>query len=166
MLPEARIKKPEYTQLASLIQTRYQLVKLRVSLINKVHGLSNRNGIKIKKEVLTSKEGFQRVTQEHAWLSLEQIEIDIIAEHLEAIRKSLKKLEKEITSFAQNLSGYKNLINIKSIVYIKKKGYRAWYHKNYYGRRNKVENTFYRLKIFSVESLIQGTGIISRQRHI
>ena len=30
--------------------------------------------------------------------------------------------------------------------YIKKKGYWAWYHKNEYGRRNKVENTFYRLK--------------------
>ncbi|MBN9413737.1 MAG: hypothetical protein J0H12_07470 [Candidatus Paracaedimonas acanthamoebae] len=166
MLPEARIKKPEYTQLISLLQTQDQLVKLRVSLINKIHSLFNSNGIKIKKEVLTSKEGFERVTQEHTWLSLEQIEIDIIAEQLEAIRKSLKKLEKEITSFAQNLSGYKNLISIKGMSYIKKKGYRTWYHKSYYGCRNKVENTFYRLKIILAESLIQGTGIISRQRHI
>jgi transposase len=34
----------------------------------------------------------------------------------------------------------------QTIDYIKKKGYWAWYHKNDYGRRNKVENTFYRLK--------------------
>jgi len=29
---------------------------------------------------------------------------------------------------------------------IKEKGYWAWYYKNNFGRRNKVENTFYRLK--------------------
>lgn len=34
----------------------------------------------------------------------------------------------------------------QTISYIKNKGYWAWYHKNDYGRRNKVENTFYRLK--------------------
>ncbi len=97
MLPEARIKKPEYSQLASLVQTREQLVKLRVSLINKVHALFNRSGIKIKKEVLTTKEGFERSVKEHTWFPLEQIEIEIIAEHLEAIKKSLRRLEKEIS---------------------------------------------------------------------
>jgi hypothetical protein len=34
----------------------------------------------------------------------------------------------------------------KAVQYIKDKGYWAWYHKNDFGRRNKVENTFYRLK--------------------
>jgi hypothetical protein len=34
----------------------------------------------------------------------------------------------------------------KTVQYIKDKGYWAWYHKNDFGRRNKVENTFYRLK--------------------
>lgn len=58
MLPESRIKKTEHNQLASLIQTREQLMRLRVSLINKVHGLFNRRGIKIKKETLTTQKGF------------------------------------------------------------------------------------------------------------
>jgi hypothetical protein len=34
----------------------------------------------------------------------------------------------------------------KAVKYIKEKGYWAWYYKNDFGRRNKVENTFYRLK--------------------
>ena len=41
--------------------------------------------------------------------------------------------------------------------YIKKKGYWAWYTKTDYGRRNKIENTFYRLKT------IFGRKILSRK---
>lgn len=115
MLPEARFKKTEYTQLASLIQTREQLVRLRVSLINKVHGLFNRHGIKIKKEKLTTQKGFEKSVKAHTWDALEQIEIDVITEQLESLRNSLKKLEKEITSFAENFPGFKNLMSIKGI---------------------------------------------------
>lgn len=115
MLPETRLKKTEHIQLASLIQTRDQLVRLRVSLINKVHGLFNRGGIKIKKEVLTTQKGFEKSVNDHTWDALEQIEIDVIAEQLESLRNSLKKLEREITSFAETLPGFKNLISIKGI---------------------------------------------------
>ncbi len=34
----------------------------------------------------------------------------------------------------------------KAVKYIQEKGYWAWYYKNDVGRRNRVENTFYRLK--------------------
>jgi len=34
----------------------------------------------------------------------------------------------------------------KTVKYIKKKGYHAWVSKNNFGRRNRVENTFYRIK--------------------
>ena len=34
----------------------------------------------------------------------------------------------------------------QTIAYIKEKGIHAWKTKNNYGRRNRVENTFYRLK--------------------
>ncbi len=115
LLPESRIKKTEHTQLASLIQTREQFVRLRVSLINKVHGLFNRRGIKIKKEALTTQKGFEKAVKAHTWDGLERIEIHVITEQLESLRKSLAKLEKEITSFAQTLPGFKNLISIKGI---------------------------------------------------
>jgi len=115
MLPESRIKKTEHVHLASLIQTREQLVRLRVSLINKVHGILNRRGIKSKKETLTSQRGFEKAVKDQIWDALEQIEIDVITEQLESLRKSLKKLEKEIMSFAETLPGFKNLISIKGI---------------------------------------------------
>lgn len=34
----------------------------------------------------------------------------------------------------------------KAVKYIREKGYWAWFYKNDFGRRNKIENTFYRLK--------------------
>lgn len=59
MLPEARVKSEKHVQLASLITTRDQLVKLRVSLLGKVHGLFVRHGLKIRREVLTSQPGLR-----------------------------------------------------------------------------------------------------------
>ena len=72
MLPEARIKSDEHMQLSSLITTRDQLVKLRVSLIGKVHGMFVRHGLKVKREVLTSKAGFIREVSGHDWSPLEK----------------------------------------------------------------------------------------------
>lgn len=115
MLPEARLRKTEHTQLASLIQTRDQLVRLRVSLINKAHGLFNRHGIKIKKETLTTRKGFEESIKKHTWDALEQIEVEVIIQQLESLKISIQRLEKEITSFAQTLPGFKNLISIKGI---------------------------------------------------
>ena len=96
MLPEARCKNKQCQQLASLLQTRDQLVKSRVSLINKVHGLFNYHGIKMKKEVLTTKVGFERATQKYNWEPLEKVEIEVISYHLEAIRESLKNLKRKL----------------------------------------------------------------------
>lgn len=97
MLPEARHKSKQCKHLASLLQTRDQL---RVSLINKMHGLFNYHGIKIKKEALTTKVG---AIGKYTWDPLEKVEIEVISYHLEAIRESLKKLEKEIIAFAKQL---------------------------------------------------------------
>jgi transposase len=115
MLPEARCKSEEHTQLTSLITTRDQLVGLRVSLLGKVHGLFVRHGMKVKREALTSRKGFARHVANHAWSALENVELDVIAAQLEAIRESVKTLEKEITAFAKTMPGYDNLISIKGI---------------------------------------------------
>ncbi|WP_341822414.1 IS110 family transposase [Wolbachia endosymbiont (group A) of Clivina fossor] len=115
MLPEARCKSKQCQQLASLLRTREQLVKSQVSLINKMHGLFNYHGIKIKKETLTTKAGFERSIQKHNWDYIEKIEIEVIIYQLEAIRENLKKLKEEITAFAKQLPGFNNLISIKGI---------------------------------------------------
>jgi transposase len=115
MLPEARCKSDDQVQLASLISTRDQLVKLRVSLIGKVHGMFVRHGMKVKREVLTSAKGFTRHVESHDWSALEKVELQVIESHLAAIRENVKALEKEITAFAKTLPGYDNLISIKGI---------------------------------------------------
>lgn len=115
MLPEARLKGKVQTELASAVATRDQLVKLRVSLLNKAHGLFNRHGIKIKKETITSKIGFERAVASHEWTLLEQVELEVIAAQLATIHESDKQLKKEITAVARTLPGYGNLISIKGI---------------------------------------------------
>lgn len=115
MLPEARCKSEEHTQLTSLITTRDQLVGLRVSLLGKVHGLFVRHGMKVKREALTSRKGFARHVASYSWSALEKVELDVIAAQLEAIRETVKTLEKEIAAFAKTMPGYDNLISIKGI---------------------------------------------------
>jgi transposase len=115
MVPEARLKSKVHVELASAIATRDQLVKLRVSLLNKAHGLFNRHGIKIKKETLTSKVGFERAVNSREWKPLEQVELEVIAAQLAAIRESDKRLKAEMTAVAKTLPGYDSLISIKGI---------------------------------------------------
>ena len=116
MLPEARMKTEENAQLSSLISTRSQLVKLRVSLLGKVHGMFVRHGLKVKKEALTSKCGFARhVESYNGWSALERCDLAVIESQLGALRENVKKLEKTITDFAKDLPGYENIISIKGI---------------------------------------------------
>ncbi|MDI7776536.1 IS110 family transposase [Asticcacaulis sp. EMRT-3] len=115
MLPEARSRNEAHLELSSLIATREQLIRLRVSLINKVHGMSVRHGLKVKREVLTTKVGFERHVASHTWTAIEQVEFDVIAGQLEALRAGVKRLETEIAAFAKSLPGYENLISIKGI---------------------------------------------------
>ena len=115
MLPEARIKSDAHMQLSSLITTRDQLVKLRVSLLGKVHGMFVRHGLKVKREVLTTKVGFAREVAKHDWTPLEQAELSVIETQLHGLHAGIKQLEKDITAFAKTLPGYDNLISIKGI---------------------------------------------------
>lgn len=115
MLPEARVKSEKYVELSSLITTRDQLVKLRVSLLGKVHGMFVRHGLKVKREVLTSKVGFARQVAIHEWSALERAELGIIEKQLASLHESIKELEKEITAYAKTMPGYDSIISIKGI---------------------------------------------------
>jgi transposase len=115
MLPEARLRSEEQTQLSSLISLRDQLVGLRVSLLGKAHGLFVRHGLKVKREALTTQSGFARHVRSHEWNALEQIELEVIAGQISAIGGGVKRLDKEIAAAAKTLPGYDNLISIKGI---------------------------------------------------
>jgi len=63
LLPEVRGKSEEAEKVQSLVQTRIKLVRLKTSLINKIHGLSVSNGRKLKKTSLSSEKGLEKVLQ-------------------------------------------------------------------------------------------------------
>ncbi|MFP4098639.1 MAG: IS110 family transposase [Alphaproteobacteria bacterium] len=115
MLPEARIRSDAHVELSSLVTTRDQFVKLRVSLLGKVHGMFVPHGLKVKLEGLTSKIGFKRNIAKYDWSALENCELDVIENQLHSLHQNIKTLEKEITAFARNLPGYENMISIKGI---------------------------------------------------
>jgi transposase len=115
MLPQARCKSEERVQLASLIATRDQLVKLRVSLLSKANALFVRHGLKVKREALTSQAGFERHVASRNRSALEQVELDIIGGQLVSLKEGAKRLEQEIAAFASSLPGYANIISIKGI---------------------------------------------------
>ncbi len=115
MLPEARQKSEHLHELSSLIATRDQFVKLRVTLIGKVHAMFVRHGLKVKKEVLTSKAGFDRLVDEVTWSAVEQAELRAIRNELLNLHDNIKQLTKDIEAFAKNLPGFEGLVSIKGV---------------------------------------------------
>jgi len=114
MLPEARMKSKEESQLHSLATTRDKLVKQRTALINKVHNVLNSYGIKFKKEALGSEKGLKSVWSYH-WDIIVRIELEVLIEQIRSLNKSIKILDKEMTDHGQKLKGHKNLTSIKGI---------------------------------------------------
>ena len=83
MLPETRLKRAGETELASLAQTRDMLVKSRTKLFNKIHGLFNRHGIKLKKEGFSDKR--LRSLEIERFGDVEQVD-EVVEEELVGVR--------------------------------------------------------------------------------
>jgi transposase len=115
MLPEAVVKNPLHQQLLGIAQTRDQLVKTKVALINKVYGILNGHGLKIKKEQLTTQRGFEKAVAFEGLSPLEQSTIKIIKTELTSLRENIKELEKLMVEYAKDIPGYENLLSIKGI---------------------------------------------------
>lgn len=114
MLPRARVKEKGYRDVASLVESRDKLVKLRTVLLNKIHGLLNGEGIKLKKESLGGKKGLARA-KELARDELVKVEIEILISQIESLGENIKKFEAVIEVEAAKLEGYENVMSIKGI---------------------------------------------------
>lgn len=114
MLPEVRAKKEEADKVQSLVGTRTKLVRLKTSLINKIHALSVSNGRKLRKTGLASEKGLEKVFEEE-WTTIERIELDIIVEQIRSLKAGIKKLDKAIAEESEKLNGYANLVSISGI---------------------------------------------------
>jgi transposase len=114
MLPEARIRSKQKAQLHSLAGTRDKLVKQRTALINKIYNVLNGHGIAYKKETLSSEKHLQQVLSFN-WDAIVRVELEVLAEQIRSLSKSIKKLDDQMTEHGRNLKGFDNIVSIKGI---------------------------------------------------
>ena len=114
MLPETRAKTQAQSELGSLTQTRDLLVKQRTRLLNKVHALHNRHGLKLKRESLASRKRLLAIAPD-PFTRLEWIELAIIRDQALSLSEAIAKLDEAIEAAAGALDGYPGLTSIKGI---------------------------------------------------
>lgn len=114
MLPESRLKEPAHAQLNSVAHTRDKLVKLRTTLINKIHAMHVANGIKSKKSSFSSRRGLQSALNRQ-WDELTRAELGIIVNQISSLNEGIKQLNQQLTEYGRRLAGHRNLTSIKGI---------------------------------------------------
>ena len=114
MLPESRRKSKQHQQVASLSQTRDKFVKSRTYFMNKVHGILNSSGIKLKKENLSTEKGLKQVLITEV-NEIARFELEELVTQIRALNESLKRLDKKLIEVGSQLEGHKNLTSIKGI---------------------------------------------------
>lgn len=114
MLPESRRKTQLQRQVGSLSQTRDKFVKSRTFFMNKVHGILNGCGIKLKKEKLGTEKGLKEVLK----LKIDEIssfEVEVLVNEIRSLSDSIKQLDKKLIEVGSQLKGYEGLTSIKGI---------------------------------------------------
>lgn len=114
MLPETRVKSKAENELASLTHTRDLLVKQRTRLLNKIHALFNRHGIKLKKTGLSSRRRLLAL-EISRFSTLEQVELRVLRNQALSLTATIAELDGAIECAAQDFEGYDSLISIKGI---------------------------------------------------
>lgn len=114
MLPESRRKPKIYRQTGSLAQTRDKFVKSRTYFMNKVHGILNGCGIKLKKESLGTEKGLREVFN-YKVDDVSQFEIEELVGQIKSLNEAIKRLDVKLVEVGSQLEGHANLTSIKGI---------------------------------------------------
>lgn len=114
LVPEVRMKDEAHAQMASLVQTRDKLVKLRTTLKNKINNILSARGIPTAKESLSSEAGLNRVLALR-FDPMVALELEVIVEQIRSLNAGIAKLEGQIKSGGEKLPGHENLTSIKGI---------------------------------------------------
>jgi transposase len=114
MLPETRLKSTQESELASLTQTRDMLVKQRTMLLNGIHAIFVRRGMKLKKESLSSKKRLRELDISQ-FTTLEQVELAVLRDQALCLTEALNRLDKAIEEAASAMDGFEELTSIKGI---------------------------------------------------
>jgi transposase len=114
MLPESRLKEPAHAQLNSVAQTRDKLIKLRTTLINKLHALHVAAVIKSKKTSFSSVRGLKAALA-RSWDELTRAELEVIVSQIGSLNEGIKRLDHQLGEYGCRLVGHRNLTSIKGI---------------------------------------------------
>ncbi len=114
MLPTARLKDERSAQMNSLAQTRDKFVKLRTTLINKIHAIHNGHGIKSQKSAFKSEKGLQTALARE-WDEIVRIELEVLVGQMRSLNEGIKKLEAQMSKSGKEMPGHENLTSIKGI---------------------------------------------------
>lgn len=114
MLPESRVKSEAHIQVARISHSREQLVKTRTSLINKLHGIFNSLGYKLKKEILTTQKGLNGLLQ-YDLDELTKMEVNIFKQQIEQLTQGIKQMDVLLQGAGEKLSGFEKINSIKGI---------------------------------------------------
>ena len=115
LLPEVRLPDETASQLKSLAHTRNKLVQLRTALKNKIHGILNFHGIVLKKEVMSSDKGLQRVMSVDGLTDSARFEVEILVDQIRSLNGAIKKIDAELEKRGKALKGHRNITSIKGI---------------------------------------------------
>lgn len=114
MLPEARMKTDAAAEINSLAQTRDRLVKLRTTLVNKLHALCRSRGRASSKSQFLSQKGLRAVLEEE-WSETTRIEVEVIVQQITSLNEGIKQLDEQLAASGERLAGQPNLVSIKGI---------------------------------------------------
>jgi len=101
-------------EIASVLQTRDKLLKLRTILKNKINNLLAARGILIRKESLSTEKSLEQALQANV-RELAQVELGVLVEQIRHLNQSIAKLGAAIKKQGPKLPGYENLKSIKGI---------------------------------------------------
>lgn len=114
LLPEARLKDERAAEINSLAATRDKLVKLRTTLINKLHALHRGRGIESRKSQFLSAKGLRAVLARE-WSETSRVEVEVIVSQIGSLNAGIKRLDVQLEASGRQLKGYTNLVSIKGI---------------------------------------------------
>jgi transposase len=118
LLPEARMKTGLEKDLSKLVTTRATLVKHRTALVNTIHNLMNAEGLKAKKETLTTRKGLQKsleIVKENFVSEIIIKQIEVLVKQIKALNEGIKELDQDICEKGKGLKGHENISSIKGI---------------------------------------------------
>jgi len=114
LLPSSRMKDELHAEVNSLANTRDKLVKLRTTLLNKIHAHLKGAGYESRKEAYDHPANLKKVLTLN-WSTAVHIELEVIVSQILSLTDGITKLEKEIAERGAEIDGFANLKSIKGI---------------------------------------------------